>query len=139
MTTATATALQGKTCVMTGATSGIGLAAAVELAARGARLVLVARNPARADDALAAIRARTPAAEVEIVRGDLARLAEPKATVVVPGKVLAAGEIHAPLTVAAFHFSTAARAKILSAGGSAISIHDLLKIRPDGSGVHLYA
>jgi NAD(P)-dependent dehydrogenase (short-subunit alcohol dehydrogenase family) len=68
--------LQGKTCVMTGATSGIGLAGAVELAARGARLVLVARNPARADDALRAIHARTPNATVEIVRGDLARLAE---------------------------------------------------------------
>lgn len=68
--------LRDKTCVMTGATSGIGLAAAVELAARGARLVLVARNPARADDALAAIRARTPDAPVEVVRGDLAKLAE---------------------------------------------------------------
>jgi NAD(P)-dependent dehydrogenase (short-subunit alcohol dehydrogenase family) len=68
--------LRDKTCVMTGATSGIGLAAAVELAARGARLVLVARNPARADDALAAIRARTPDAQVEVVRGDLAKLAE---------------------------------------------------------------
>jgi len=68
--------LRDKTCVMTGATSGIGLAAAVELAARGARLVLVARNPARAEDAVAAIRARTPNAGVEVVRGDLARLAE---------------------------------------------------------------
>ncbi len=72
----TGASLRDKTCVMTGATSGIGLAAAVELAARGARLVLVARNPARADDALAAIRARTPKADVEVVRGDLARLAE---------------------------------------------------------------
>jgi NAD(P)-dependent dehydrogenase (short-subunit alcohol dehydrogenase family) len=68
--------LAGKTCVLTGATSGIGLAAAAWLAARGARLVLVARNPARADDAVAAIRARTPGADVEIVRGDLASLRE---------------------------------------------------------------
>jgi len=76
MTTGETKSLQGKTCVMTGATSGIGLAAAVELAARGARLVLVARNPARADDTIRAVHARTPHAAVEIVRGDLARLAE---------------------------------------------------------------
>ena len=62
---------------MTGATSGIGLAAAVEFAARGARLVLVARNPARADDAVAAIRARTPEAEVAVVRGR-SRASSPK-------------------------------------------------------------
>lgn len=68
--------LAGKTAVMTGATSGIGQAAAIELAARGARLVLVARNPARADETIAAIRARTPGADVEIVRGDLASLRE---------------------------------------------------------------
>lgn len=66
--------LRDKTCVLTGATSGIGEAAAIELAARGARLVIVARNPARADATLAAIRARTPGAVVEVVPGDLASL-----------------------------------------------------------------
>jgi NAD(P)-dependent dehydrogenase (short-subunit alcohol dehydrogenase family) len=71
--------LAGKTCVLTGATSGIGLAAASELAARGARLVMVARNPARADEAIAAIRARTPHAALEVVRGDLASLREVRA------------------------------------------------------------
>jgi NAD(P)-dependent dehydrogenase (short-subunit alcohol dehydrogenase family) len=68
-----------KTFVLTGATSGIGQAAAIEFAARGARLVLVARNPARADATLSAIRARTPGAVVEVVRGDLASLREVRA------------------------------------------------------------
>jgi large subunit ribosomal protein L18e len=71
--------------------------------------------------------------------GHLARLAPPKGTVVVPGKVLAQGEIHEPLTVAAYHFSTAARSKILAAGGSALTIHDLLKEKPNGVGVRVYA
>jgi NAD(P)-dependent dehydrogenase (short-subunit alcohol dehydrogenase family) len=40
--------MQGKTVVITGATSGIGEVAAVRLAEQGARIVHVARNPARA-------------------------------------------------------------------------------------------
>lgn len=71
--------LRDSTVVMTGATSGIGEAAAIELAARGARLVIVARNPARADATLTAIRARTPGAVVEVVRGDLSSLREVRA------------------------------------------------------------
>jgi short-subunit dehydrogenase len=46
-----------KVVVMTGATSGIGEVAAVELARRGARIVLIARDRARAEPALREIRA----------------------------------------------------------------------------------
>jgi large subunit ribosomal protein L18e len=60
-------------------------------------------------------------------------------TVVVPGKVLAKGELTNPLTVAAFHFSEAARAKILAVGGHTLSIAELLKSKPNGAGVRLYA
>ncbi len=70
--------------------------------------------------------------------GHLARLAPEKATVVVPGKVLASGEIGRPLTVAAFHFSAAARQKIHAAGGSVLTIPELLKAHPDGRGVRIY-
>ena len=38
--------IRGKTVLMTGATSGIGLEASVELARRGARVVMVGREPA---------------------------------------------------------------------------------------------
>jgi NAD(P)-dependent dehydrogenase (short-subunit alcohol dehydrogenase family) len=68
--------MKGKVCVITGATSGIGLVAAERLAAMGARLVLVGRDRARGEQALAQIRRRVPAAELRIHYADLSRLAE---------------------------------------------------------------
>ena len=44
----TQTSLKGKRCVISGATSGVGLAAAIRLAEAGAALVLVARNKEKA-------------------------------------------------------------------------------------------
>jgi large subunit ribosomal protein L18e len=71
--------------------------------------------------------------------GHLARLVTASSTVVVPGKVLAKGDIETPLTVAAYHFSEAARSKISAAGGHAMTIAELLKSHPDGSGVRIFA
>ena len=51
--------LTGKTAVVTGATSGLGLETAVALARGGARVVLVSRNPAKTAAALADIRRRS--------------------------------------------------------------------------------
>lgn len=65
-----------RTIVLTGGTSGIGLAAAPRLAATGARLILVARNPAKAEAALALVAARTGRRDIEFVEADLARLAD---------------------------------------------------------------
>lgn len=67
-------AMDGKLCVVTGATSGIGLETARQLAAMGARLVLVGRDPARGAAALDQIRRFAPGVAVDIHYADLARL-----------------------------------------------------------------
>jgi len=60
-----------------------------------------------------------------------------KETVVVPGKVLGAGNLDHPISVAAFSFSTQARLKISKAMGKCLSIFDLLEANPDGSNVKI--
>ncbi len=108
------------------------------------RLVVELKKAARTHEApvWAAVadrleRSRHQVAPVNV--GHLERLAAAGETVVVPGKLLAAGHLGKRLTVAAFHFSKEARGKIRSAGGSALTVHELLQARPDGAGVRLVA
>ncbi len=69
--------MQGKVIVITGATSGIGAVAAERLAEMGARLVIVARDKARADALLQKLK--PPAAGRHSVHlADLSRLADMK-------------------------------------------------------------
>jgi len=70
--------MQGKTVVITGATSGIGEVAAVRLAEQGARIVFTARDKARADDTLAALKKANPNAGHAVHMAVLSRLAEKK-------------------------------------------------------------
>jgi NAD(P)-dependent dehydrogenase (short-subunit alcohol dehydrogenase family) len=70
--------MQGQVCVVTGATSGIGKAAAAALARQGAEIIVVGRDPGRAEATAAAIQADgAPPPKVEIA--DLARLDQVRA------------------------------------------------------------
>lgn len=67
----------------------------------------------------------------------LDRYAKDGETVLVPGKVLAAGSISKKVTVAAYSFSEKAKADIIAAGGKTMSIMDLVTANPKGSGVRI--
>jgi NAD(P)-dependent dehydrogenase (short-subunit alcohol dehydrogenase family) len=61
----------GRTAVVTGANGGLGLETARRLAAKGAHVVMAARNQEKAAAALDDIRAGVPAASLEVVALDL--------------------------------------------------------------------
>lgn len=63
--------MQGKACLITGGSDGIGYAAARELARRGARVVIIGRNPAKTDAAVARIAAAAGNPAVERIVADL--------------------------------------------------------------------
>ncbi|MGO4108567.1 SDR family oxidoreductase [Paenibacillus sp. YAF4_2] len=63
--------VKGKYVIITGATSGIGLAAAKELAKRGAILGIIARNPAKAEATVAVLKAVAEDARVDVFHADM--------------------------------------------------------------------
>lgn len=68
--------LSGRTIVVTGATSGIGKAAAHRLARLGGRVVMVGRNPDALHNTAASIRRQTGNTQVFWEAADLSRLAQ---------------------------------------------------------------
>src|SRR5689334_12959273 len=68
--------MNGKVCLVTGATAGIGLATARELARLGARVIGVGRSPERCQDAARRIREEAGASDVEYLAADLSSQTE---------------------------------------------------------------
>ncbi len=70
--------MQGKTVVITGATSGIGEVAALELGGKGARIVFIARDRNRGEATLAKLDAKAPGLSHKVHYADLSLVAEMK-------------------------------------------------------------
>ncbi|MGB7976829.1 MAG: SDR family oxidoreductase [Roseiarcus sp.] len=80
--------MQGKTIVATGATSGIGEAAVLALAGMGARIVIVARDEARAKATIQKLEAKAPGLDHRLHLADLSSMAETRKV----GEAIAANE-----------------------------------------------
>ncbi len=80
--------MKGKTIVATGTTSGIGEAAVLELAGMGARIVIVARDEARAQATMRKLEAKAPGLNHRMHLADLSCLAETRKV----GAAIAASE-----------------------------------------------
>jgi NAD(P)-dependent dehydrogenase (short-subunit alcohol dehydrogenase family) len=63
--------MNGKICIVTGATSGIGKATALELARRGAAVVLICRNRPKGENAAREIRTQTRNPAIDLLIADL--------------------------------------------------------------------
>jgi retinol dehydrogenase 13 len=70
--------MDGKLCVITGATSGVGYQAARRLAQGGASLVLICRNPFKADHLQAELK-QAYGNRVDVIKADLSHLDEVRA------------------------------------------------------------
>ncbi|UCE80892.1 MAG: 50S ribosomal protein L18e [Methanobacteriota archaeon] len=85
-----------------------------------------------------ALRLEGPASNwAEVNVGRLDRYANDDEVIVIPGKLLGAGEISKKVTVAAFNASGKARMKVTGAGGMNLSIEELIEKNPKGSRVRI--
>ena len=67
----------------------------------------------------------------------ISRHAEENEIVIVPGKVLGAGNLERKLTISAFQFSFGAKEKIEKAGSKIVPLLELSKENPTGKGIKI--
>jgi NAD(P)-dependent dehydrogenase (short-subunit alcohol dehydrogenase family) len=75
----TAASMSGKTCIVTGANSGIGKETALSLAQMGARVVMVCRNAEKGEAALEEVRRESRSSQVDLLIADMSSQASVRA------------------------------------------------------------
>lgn len=78
-TPADAPDLTGKVVIITGANNGLGFESAKIMAGKGAQIIMAVRTPAKGDSAAADIRREIPAADLHVMRLNLADLSSVRA------------------------------------------------------------
>ncbi len=67
----------------------------------------------------------------------ISRYTKENEIIIVPGKVLGAGNLEHKVTISAFQFSSGAKEKIEKAGAKIISLLELSKENPSGKGIRI--
>jgi len=67
----------------------------------------------------------------------LDKTVQEKETALVPGKVLSQGQLSKKIQVAAWSFSEQSKEKIKKAGGTSLTIEELIKKNPDGKNIRI--
>ncbi|MDI6807050.1 MAG: 50S ribosomal protein L18e [Candidatus Aenigmarchaeota archaeon] len=75
--------------------------------------------------------------KVEVNLSEIERSTEKNDTVIVPGKVLSSGELTKTVNIAAWKFSEKAKEKIKKLKGRCITIEELVKENPKGTGIKI--
>jgi large subunit ribosomal protein L18e len=86
---------------------------------------------------VADLLAKTRSQRVSVNLSSINRNTEKSDVVIVPGKILASGNLDHAVTVAAFEVSGAAKTKIQAAKATYISIQELMAQNPKGSNVKI--
>ena len=68
---------------------------------------------------------------------NLSRSTKEDEVIVVPGKVLGAGDLEHKLTISAFQFSDGAKKKLEKAGAKIVPLLELSKEKPNGKGIRI--
>ncbi len=90
-------------------------------------------------NAVARYLSKSRRSRITLNLGEVSRHVSDGAVLVVPGKVLSAGEPARKLTIAAFKFTPETMTKVEKAGGRCIPIQKLVEEIPNGNGVRLLA